>query len=92
MKQLITLLIAAGVTVIVLLNIHIIRYDGGVAVRMKERMTFNFTYVDLTNQNILSKALMPKPVREFAADADFDKVKKGISRGLDNLKKEIDKR
>ncbi|VAX19475.1 hypothetical protein MNBD_NITROSPINAE02-923 [hydrothermal vent metagenome] len=91
MKQLIAFLAAVGGTVIVLLNIHIIRHDEGVAVRMKEKMTFDHTYVDLTDQNILSKALMPKPVRKFAVDSGFKQVKKGVSGGLDRLKKEMER-
>ncbi len=90
MKNLFIAIIACAITILTLLNVHIIVHDGGVAAVMKESPAFDGTYVDARGANPVSYLTLPKPVRKYLAEKKIDTAKKTITEGMDKLKKALE--
>jgi len=90
MKTFFIAVVVCAITILTLLNVHIIVHGGGVAVVMKERPAFDGTYVDARDTNPVSYLALPGPVRKYLAGKQIDTAKKAITEGMDKLKKTLE--
>jgi len=93
MKYIVIIVATVVVTLGMLLNIHIVIHDDGYRIKIvaKDKMTFDYTFVDARDMNPVKWLALPGAVRKSLGDDKSEKIKKEIGEGLDKVNEDIKK-
>ena len=93
MKYIVIIVLTAIVTLGAAMSVHFVIHDDGYRVKlvMKEKMTFDDTYVDARDLNPVTWLTLPAPVRKALGEDKSAKMKKDVKEGLDKVNTDLKK-
>jgi hypothetical protein len=85
MKSFIIFVFAVGATIAIIMNVHILKYDEGFKLLVKNQPTFDQTYIDATDTGPIDYLKFPEPVQQFLRTKTIDGLKEKAGKMIDSF-------
>ncbi len=83
MKSFIIFVLAVGATIAIIMNVHILKYDDGFKLLIKNQPTFDKTYIDATASGPIDYLKFPEPVQKFLRTKTIGNLKEKAGKIID---------